>query len=426
MHRLLSHSARISRLQGSVIFAPLQTTFIGERCDIRNEQGEVIGAAQTVGFTEQGAVLSLIGSADRISRNCLVAPSGRAFDFAVGDALLGAIVDAHGAVRGRLLQDEAKQCVGGRIEVERAAPEFDQRRPVDRRFATGIRAIDGLLTTGVGQRVGIFAPAGGGKTSLMSMLIAHSDADVFVIGLVGERGREVAEFVAGGLPPDKTARTVLVFATSDRAPLERRNAALVATSIAEYFRDQGKHVLLLVDSMTRYARALRDVALSAGEAPARRGYPASVFEALPRLLERSGNTSQGAITAFYTVLLENDDQADPIGDEVRSILDGHLYLSQDLAARGHFPAIDVLRSASRVMSHVTNGEQRLWAACLRDKLARLAELQLVVDLGEYRPGENPDTDALFNTKPAIDAFLRQRLDESSTYDHTLAMLSQFR
>jgi type III secretion protein N (ATPase) len=208
--------------------------------------------------------------------------------------------------------------------------------------------------------------------------------------------------------------------------LERRNAALVATSIAEYFRDQGKHVLLLVDSMTRYARALRDVALSAGEAPARRGYPASVFEALPRLLERSGNTAQGAITAFYTVLLEDDDQADPIGDEVRSILDGHLYLSKDLAARGHFPAIDVLRSASRVMSHVTTDEQRLWAASLRDKLARLAELQLVVDLGEYRSGDNPDTDALFNTKPAIDAFLRQRMDESSPYDRTLAMLSQFR
>lgn len=431
LYRLFNHSARPERLQGSVVQAPLERTFIGERCEVRDEHGALMGDAETVGFNDRGAILSLIGSSSRLSRQCTIVPTGRPFELEVGVELLGSVIDASGKSRARLCDPWS---VGGgdlvqaprarRLSVERAAPDFDLRRPVGTRFVTGVRAIDALLPCGVGQRVGIFSPAGAGKTSLTASLVAHSQADVFVIGLVGERGREVAEFVSGRLPAHKASRTVVVYATSDRPPLERRDAASVATTIAEYFRDQGRHVLLVVDSMTRYARALREVALAAGEAPARRGYPPSVFEALPRLLERSGNTAHGAITAFYTVLLEDEEQVDPIGEEVRSILDGHIYLSRSLAGRGHFPAIDVLRSASRVAAQVAGPDQLLGASRFRDKLARLDELQLVADLGEYRPGENAKTDALFELKPAIHDFLQQSITEESSLDETMRRLNE--
>lgn len=425
LHKLWSHGAKPYCLTGSVIQAPLNETFVGERCFVQDANGNHLAWAQTIGFNEKGALMSLIGSNSGVSRAALVVPSGKNFELSLSDNILGTVIDSEGNYRGQLKganiskekQDFSKVSITN-LSIEKRAPEFSERKGISTWFETGIRAIDSLLSCGIGQRVGIFAPAGGGKTSLLSMLVAHSNADVFVIGLVGERGREVAEFVEGAIATDKAKRTVVVYATSDSAPLERRNAALVATTVAEYFRDQGKHVLLLVDSMTRYARALRDVALSAGEAPARRGYPASVFEALPKLLERSGHTKKGAITAFYTVLLEDDEQ-DPIGDEVRSILDGHIYLSKTLAARGHFPAIDILRSASRVASHIADNFTLERARVFRSCLAKLDELQLVVDLGEYRPGENPETDALFSIKPAMFNFLQQRQDESSSLTKTL-------
>lgn len=289
-------------------------------------------------------------------------------------------------------------------------------------YLRGVRAIDGLLTCGIGQRVGIFAGAGAGKTSLMTMIISHSSADVYVIGLVGERGREVTEFLAEGIPEDKRDKIIVVYSTSDRPAVERRNAALIATTIAEYFRDAGKNVVLMIDSMTRYARALRDVALSAGEMPARRGYPSSVFDNLPRILERSGKTQFGSITAFYTVLLEEEEEVDPIGDEVRSILDGHIYLSRKLAGTGHYPAIDVLRSVSRVTRAVSSDEQREAASLFRNYLSKLDELKLMIELGEYQPGENPATDKIVGKTDIIKNFLQQKMEDKTSFTQMLESL----
>lgn len=272
--------------------------------------------------------------------------------------------------------------------------------------------------------MGIFASAGAGKTSLMNMLIAHSTADIRVVALIGERGREVTEFIQHLRTSPQGASTIVVYATSDRPAVERCNAALLATSIAEYFRDHGRDVVLFLDSMTRYSRALRDVALTAGELPARRGYPASVFEQLPTLLERPGCVGDGAITAFYTVLLESEDEPDPIGDEIRSIIDGHIYLNYRLAGRGHYPAIDVLKSISRVFPQVTSPQHGLASAELRDLLARLEEIQLYLDLGEYREGENPLNDRALAAKDDIDDFLRQPMDDCSDFATTLAKLDE--
>jgi type III secretion protein N (ATPase) len=308
-------------------------------------------------------------------------------------------------------------------KVDALPPSYLERGLIDTPLETGVRAIDGLLTCGVGQRIGIFAPAGGGKTSLMHMLIEHGDADVFVIGLIGERGREVAELTAWLRTSGHADRTVLVYATSDYSPVDRMNAAFVATTVAEYFRKNGKKVVLLLDSLTRFARALRDVALAAGEMPARRGYPASVFDALPKLLERPGKTNEGSITAFYTVLLESEDEVDPIGDEVRSILDGHIYLSKKLAGQGHYPAIDILRSASRVFSQVTEHSHQNLAAKVRTTLGTLEEMQIYLDLGEYKKGENPDNDRAFACKPKLNKLLRQTLDEATPFARTLEIMN---
>ena len=311
------------------------------------------------------------------------------------------------------------------LDIESSPPALNERRGVDTLFETGIRVIDGLLTCGVGQRMGIFATAGGGKTSLISMLVAHAQADVYVIGLVGERGREASDFMHHGIAPHKRHQTVLVCSTSDRPPAERRNAAHMATSVAEHYRRAGKRVLLVIDSVTRYARALRDLALSAGEPPARRGYPPSVFEALPRLLERPGAIENGSITAFYTILLEDEEQVEPVGEEVRSILDGHIHLSRKLAERAHYPAIDVLKSASRVMHSLADPAHLKTAAALRNKLSRLEDLQLALDLGEYRPGEDDRVDALLALRPALDSWLTQPMAQADSFINAVETMHAF-
>lgn len=425
IHSFFTCNARISTVNGSIITAPLKLSFVGERCFLYRslQSSKPIGQAETIGLAHDGVTLSLLGSPGGISLSDVVVPSGNAFSIPLNHSLSGCIIDCEGRVRQRFGETSV---TGETLTTLRPIisfpPDFSERRPIREIFQTGIRVIDSLLTCGVGQRIGIFAGAGAGKTSLMSMIINHSKADVYVIGLVGERGREVTEFLADGIPENKRANTVIVYSTSDRPAVERRNAALIATTIAEYFRDEGKSVVLMVDSMTRYARALRDVALSAGEMPARRGYPASVFDELPRILERSGATHRGSITAFYTVLLEEEDDVDPIGDEIRSILDGHIYLSRKLGGKGHFPAIDVLRSASRVVSSICEPEQLKQAAKIREYIARLEELQLMVDLGEYTPGENVETDKIINKRPAIEKFVKQAMHERTDFVETLEML----
>ena len=409
-------------LRGPMIEAPLREVFIGELCELRASltAQDPIARAQVVGFHAEQAVLSVLGSTRGLSRQMVVMPSGESLHINVGASLLGCVLDPSGYVVERF--SPSSEGYSARCRVDAVPPSYAERATIDTALHTGVRAIDSLLTCGVGQRVGIFAPAGCGKTSLMNMLIEHIDADVFVVGLIGERGREVAEFSEWLRQSGQCERTVLVYATSDFASVDRCNAANVATTVAEFFRDQGKKVVLLLDSLTRYARALRDLALAAGEMPARRGYPASVFDALPKLLERSGKTKRGSITAFYTILLEGEDEPDPIGDEIRSILDGHIYLSHKLAGQGHFPAIDVLKSTSRLFSHITSIQHQALAADARGILGKLDEMQIYIDLGEYKPGENADNDYAFSCKPALTALLRQSLQDATPLADTLERL----
>jgi FliI/YscN family ATPase len=294
------------------------------------------------------------------------------------------------------------------------------RRPINQPFCTGVRTIDGLLTLGGGQRVGIFAGAGVGKSTLLGMICRSSQADVNVIGLVGERGRELNEFVRDVLGPEGLARSVVIAATSDQPPLVRARAAHAATAIAEYFRDQGKSVLLVMDSVTRYAMALREAALAIGEPPATKGYPPSVFAALPRLLERAGTAGgTGMITALYTVLVEGDDLSDPVADATRSILDGHIVLTRSLADRGHFPAIDVLASVSRLAGALSSPQQLRAAAQVRDMMATYRSAIDLIQVGAYVEGSDPKVDAACRSMPEVDAFLRQSINDRSALEEAL-------
>ena len=291
-------------------------------------------------------------------------------------------------------------------------------------ISLGVRAIDGLLTCGEGQRLGIFAGAGGGKSTLLAKLIRSADVDVIVLALIGERGREVREFIESDLGEEGLKRSVLVVATSDRPAMERAKAAFVATSIAEYFRDQGKSVLLLMDSVTRFARAQREIGLASGEPPTRRGYPPSVFAELPKLMERSGQSDKGSITALYTVLVEGDDMTEPVADETRSILDGHIILSRKLAAANHYPAIDILRSTSRVMNNIVTDEQKTAAGALRELMAKYEEVELLLKIGEYQPGSDPLADKAIAQQDTINAFLRQGSEEPSDLTDTISQMTR--
>lgn len=410
------HLAHPIRIQGNIVEAHLPETNIGEICEIQKSilEPEVIGYAQVIGFNKEYTLLSLLGDNHGFSRSNVILPTGKPFRLRIDEEMPGSIIDATGTVRGRLDSNAIPIITSGEyIPALGVARDFTQRKPIDLPVTTGVRAIDGLLTCGRGQRIGIFAAAGCGKTSLMNMIIEHSDAEIYVIGLIGERGREVTEFVEEVRNSSKCSQVILVYATSDRSCTERCNAAQIASSIATYFSDQGKNVLLFVDSITRYARALRDVALTMGELPARQGYPASVFEALPKLLERPGCFHTGSVTAFYTVLIENEEEQDVIGDEVRSILDGHIYLSRKLAAKGHYPAIDVLQSISRVFNQVTDDRHQQMASLFRELLVRQRDMQLYIDLGEYQRGENQDNDFAFDKKKLMEDFLQQRMAEKT-------------
>ena len=296
--------------------------------------------------------------------------------------------------------------------MHRQPPPAFERRPIDRPFSTGIRAIDGLTPLGIGQRIGIFSGAGVGKSTLLGMICRSSQADINVVGLIGERGRELNDFIRNSLGPQGLARSVIVTATSDQPPLLRARGAESATAIAEYFRDQGKNVLLVMDSITRFAMATREAALAAGEPPATKGYPPSVFAALPRLLERAGTTgAAGTITALYTVLVEGDDMADPIADAVRGILDGHIVMSRELAEKSHYPAIDILQSLSRLAVEVTPAPVLKSAGVLRELLAAHRDAADLIQVGAYQRGSDPRVELAIRLLPQINAFLRQRTDE---------------
>ncbi len=348
----------------------------------------------------------------------VVESTGAPLSVAAGQALLGRVVDGLGrAVDGKPLPAGLET-----VPIDRSPPPALGRRPVAEPLATGVRAIDGLLTVGVGQRVGLFAGSGVGKSTLLGAIARGTSADVVVVALVGERGREVGEFIEHSLGAEGLARSVLVIATSDAPALERLRAAQTATAIAEHFRDQGKSVMLLVDSITRFARAQREVGLAAGEPPARRGYPPSVFAMLPRLLERSGQGERGSITAIYTVLVEGGDMDEPIADEVRGILDGHIVLDRRIAARGHYPAIDVTVSLSRVMDGVVPKDHVAAARSVRGLIAAFEEKRDLIALGAYAKGSDARVDRAIAAQSAITSLLCQDAHQAEPFADTVKQL----
>ncbi|MFL6604245.1 MAG: FliI/YscN family ATPase [Steroidobacteraceae bacterium] len=413
----LKRVGRVAEARGTLIRATGVNARIGEVCELRDPGSRQLLTAEVVGIERGMALLTPLGTLDGLSADTEVVSKGFQATVGAGDGLLGRTLNALGDV----VDGGPAPTNLERVPVYRDAPNAMTRIPIRQAFHTGVRALDTVLTVGEGQRVGIFAAAGGGKSTLLGML-ARSGADVNVIVLLGERGREVREFIDDNLGVEGLRKSVVVVATSDRPALERVRAAYVGTAIAEYFRDQGKRVLLLLDSVTRFARALRDVGLAVGEPPARRGYPPSVFSALPRLFERTGNNERGSITAFYTVLLE-DEEGDPIGEEVRSILDGHVYLSRKLAAANHFPAIDVLGSTSRVMPRVAQPAHLRAAAVLRKQLAKYQDVELLLQIGEYKRGSDAEADEAIRNIPAIRKLLQQPAEQLSGFEESVAALT---
>ena len=419
--RLLKLTGRVTRVIGLTVEVQGINAPIGEVCEITvpGEPDPVL--AEVVGFRDGSTLLMPLGELRGIYQGCGVTPSGRSFNVRVGEQLLGRVLDGLGEPM------DALGPIGGRAEfypVDNRPPNPLTRRRITEVLSTGVRAVDGLLTCGRGQRIGIFSGSGVGKSTLLGMVSRYSNADVNVIALIGERGREVLDFIETDLGPEGLARSVVVVATSEQPALVRLRGAFVACAIAEYFRDQGKDVLLMMDSITRFAMAQREVGLAIGEPPATKGYTPSVFALLPRLLERAGMSHKGSITAFFTVLVEGDDLNEPISDAVRGILDGHIVLSRTLAAANHFPAIDILNSVSRLMPDITSEEHWTFAGKLRDLLASYYQAEDLINIGAYVAGSNPRVDEAIASYQNIINFLRQDLNEFSEYGNTLELLKE--
>jgi flagellum-specific ATP synthase len=384
---------------------------VGAVAEIQRQAGPPV-MAEVIGFHDELTLLYPYGELEGVRHGNRVRLVRTSHWLRVGDELLGRVVDA----QGKAVDGKPPPALAGRASFSRRPPHPCDRPRISEPLTTGVRAMDGLLTCGKGQRMGIFAGSGVGKSVLLGMMARYSSAEVIVIGLIGERGREVNEFLQRDLGPEGLAKSVVVVATSNEPALLRTQAAATASTIAEYFRDQGKDVLLLVDSLTRYALAQREIGLAAGEPPTSRGYPPSVFALLPRLVERAGRSPQGSITAFYTVLVEADDPNEPISDCVRGLLDGHTWLARRLAARGQFPAIEVLESLSRLMPDVTTEEHRRAATAVRELLAVYRENEDVISVGAYRRGANRTIDAAIDLREEIQRFLRQPVSQRSTLD----------
>lgn len=419
---------KVTQVVGLVVRAIGVNGSIGDLCRIyAGKDSQTIIRAEVVGFTRDETLLMPLGSIHGIKSDDRVLSDNKPFRVGVGNCLLGRAVDALGnpidSADMELKGLNPYMAFDKSYSVHNDPPDPFERKRINEPLATGIRAIDGLLTCGKGQRVGIFAGSGVGKSVLLGMIARNTSAAVNVIALVGERGREVRDFIEKDLGEEGLARSVIVVATSDQPPLLRSIAPSTAMAIAEYFRDQGNDVLLMMDSVTRYAMAEREIGLAIGEPPTTKGYTPSVFAKLPRLLERAGTTmNRGTITGLYTVLVEADDMNDPIGDTVRSILDGHIVLSRDLAIRNHYPAIDVNQSISRLMVEVTNAEHRNISAKLKETLATYSDSKDLIDIGAYNKGSNPKIDYALNNIDKINEYLRQKIEEKVSFENSVSSL----
>lgn len=419
---LTEKRGRVLGVTGALIRATVGGVRIGDLCYLQRGDRRATGEetlAEVVGFDDQHVLLSPLGTTIGISNHTQVAATGARHEVPVGPTLLGKVLNG----LGHPLDGETLDCPT-HYPVLADPPDPMQRKVIDTPLPLGVRVLDGLLTCGEGQRMGIFAAAGGGKSTLLSMLIRNSAADIKVLALIGERGREVREFIEHDIGEEGLRQSVIVVATSERPAMERLKAAYVATAIAEYFRDQGNKVLLMMDSVTRFARAQREIGLAAGEPPTRRGFPPSVFAALPQLMERAGQSQKGSITALYTVLVEGDDMTEPVADETRSILDGHIILSRALAQANHYPAVDVLASVSRVMNNIVSEDHQRVAGRTRELLAKYKEVELLLKIGEYKAGADRVADEAIDRIESINGLLQQGVFETSSLDETLQRLGQ--
>lgn len=414
----IKFSGRVSKLIGLTIESSGPAVEVGEVCHIFPLKGNQPISAEVIGFKGESVLLMPLGEMTGIGPGSKVVATGQQLSVDVGDALLGRVIDGLGSP----LDGRPSPLTKKKYPASNTPPNPLLRDRISEPLSLGVKAIDGLLTVGKGQRIGIFAGTGVGKSTLMGMIAKNTSADVNVIALVGERGREVREFIEKDLQAEGLERSVLVVATSDKPAMVRVKAAQMATAIAEYFRDQGLDVLLMMDSVTRFSMAQREIGLAAGEPPVTRGYTPSVFAMLPKLLERAGNSDKGSITGLYTVLVDGDDFNEPISDAARGILDGHILLSRKLAGLGHYPAIDVLNSISRVMPMVVSEEAVENARRLKEIMAEYSEVEDLINIGAYKHGTNPKIDEAINKMPSIKKFLTQRVDDAFDLNFALEQI----
>lgn len=414
----ISAQGQVSKIVGLMVEAAGPRASVGEYCHILTREGREL-PAEVVGFRGSTTLLMPLGELEGIAPGDRVLPQRQKLTVPVGPGLLGRVLDGLGhPMDGRPLKTETA------YPLQNKPPNALLRPRIRDTLSVGVRAIDGILTIGRGQRIGIFAGSGVGKSTLLGMMARNTVADVNVIALVGERGRELRDFIEKDLGPEGLARSVIIVATSDQPALVRLKAAFTATAIAEYFRDCGENVLLMMDSVTRFAMAQREVGLTVGEPPATRGYPPSVFALLPKLLERSGMSETGSITGLYTVLVDGDDQNEPIADSVRGILDGHIVLTRELAMQNNYPAIDILQSVSRVMNDVISQDHKALAGIIREHISVYRNAKDLIDIGAYTSGSNPKIDAAIAHMNAILAFTQQGVDEYTGFEDMLKQLKE--
>lgn len=425
-HKALKEAAiyklkgKIVEARGLIVKALIKGVKIGEICLIYRDHNSEPIEAEVVGFKDNLIYLMPYGDITNIGLDCEVISTGSEFNIKISEALKGRILNGKGKIidgKEEIIHTDAAECI-----VSANSPPPLTRKRIIKPMEIGIKAIDALLTIGEGQRVGIFSAAGVGKSTLLGMIAKNACADINVIGLIGERGREVKEFIEDNLTSEALLKSIIVVATSDEPAIMRLKAAYVATTIAEYFREKGEKVILLIDSITRFARAQREIGLAIGEIPARQGFTPSVFSALPKLMERAGNSSNGSITAFYTVLVEGDDLTEPISDEALSILDGHIVLSRELASECHYPAIDILRSISRVMDNIISPEHKILSNKIKKILDTYEKVKDLILIGAYKKGSEPEIDYALSKIHKIKAFLKQNKNEKFSFAETLKMI----